>query len=171
MKFAIIPILLLATAVSGCVKPPKTAEGFRQMAPKSSFLKVEKFTVNRSYRQVAGDWRRRSDACLRVRVTTKSSGYRQGPMTFKQDYLPTVVNGKGRAELHIQQHVEGTNLIKVYKEPTGGNFLLIADAYPAGRNKTRIELFRPTMGYDVLAKAVRGWATGKNLGCPDLTKS
>lgn len=170
MRYALIPVLLLAAAVSGCVKPPLTPDGFRQMAPTSRFVDVQKFTVNRPYRDVARDLERRSDACLRVRVTTTSSGYQQGPMTFNQDYRPTIVTGKGRTELHIQQRVSGTNLVKVYKEPEGGNYMLIADAYPAGRNKTRVDLYHVTMGGDLLTKTVRGWATGKIRGCPDLTK-
>jgi hypothetical protein len=25
------------------------------------------------------------------------------------------------------------------------------------------------MGYDALYRAIRGWASGENLGCPDMT--
>jgi hypothetical protein len=31
-------------------------------------------------------------------------------------------------------------------------------------------MFAPSMGHDVLISAIKGWATGKNVGCPDLTK-
>jgi hypothetical protein len=31
-------------------------------------------------------------------------------------------------------------------------------------------MYRPSMGYDVMIKAIKGWATGKNRGCPDMTK-
>ena len=170
MRYRFIPALILATAIAGCGTAPKSAEEFRRMAPSSSFIKLEQFEVDRPFRQVAQTFRQRADACLRVRVTTTSSGYRSGPSTFKQDYLPTARITRDRAELHVQQHIEGTNLIKVHKEPTGGYYLLVADAFPAGRNRTRIDLYRPTIGHDVLVKSVRGWATGKNLGCPDLTK-
>ena len=171
MNLRFIPTILIVALVSGCGTAPKTAEEFRQMAPSSSFVKLEQFEVNRPFRQVAQTFRQRSEACLRVRVTTTSSGgYRSGPSTFKQDYLPTARITRDRAELHVQQHIEGTNLIKVHEEPTGGYYLLVADAFPAGRNRTRIDLYRPTIGHDVLIKSIRGWATGKNLGCPDLTK-
>ena len=62
------------------------------------------------------------------------------------------------------------NTIKVSEEPEGGYFLMVADAYPLGRSKTRVEVFRPSMGYGMLAKAIEGWASGSNLGCPDMTK-
>jgi hypothetical protein len=171
MKSRFIPAIILITAISGCGTMPKTAEEFRRMEPGSSFVKLEQFEVNRPFRQVAKTFRERADACLRIRVTTNSSGgYRSHPTTFKQDYLPTMRITKRRAELHIQQHIEGTNLVKVHKEPDGGYYLLVADAIPIGRNRTRIDLYRPTMGNSVLNQSIRNWATGENLGCPDLAK-
>jgi hypothetical protein len=38
------------------------------------------------------------------------------------------------------------------------------------QTKTRIDLYRPSMGHGVLIQAVKNWATGENVGCPDLTK-
>lgn len=172
MKYRIILGLALAATVSGCVKPPATAEGFRQLANSGSrWVEVEKFVVNRPYHAVARTFQSRSDSCLRVQVTsTTSGGYRSHGTTFKRDYRPTVKVGKRRTEFYVQIHIEGTNLVRVYDEAKGGDYVMIADAYPAGRNKTRIELHRASIGHDVLSKAVRNWATGRNLGCPDLTK-
>lgn len=172
MKHRFVLVLAAAAIAAGCVKPPKTAEGFRELARSGSrWVAVEKFVVDRPYREVALTFQKRSDACLKVRVvTTSSGGYRSHPTTFKQDYRPTVRVDRRRAEFFVQMHVEGTNLVKVYDEAEGGDYVMVTDAYPVGRGKTRIELHRATMGHDVLAKAVRGWATGENLGCPDLTK-
>jgi hypothetical protein len=141
------------------------------MAPNSSFATLEQFEVNRPFRQVAQAFEDRANVCLRVQVTsTSTGGYGSHATSFSQDYLPTTKVTGSRAELHVQAHIEGTNLIKVHEEPTGGYYLLVADAIPIGRNRTRIDLYRPTIGHDVLIKSVRGWATGENLGCPDLTK-
>ncbi len=74
-----------------------------------------------------------------------------------------------KAELHVQQHHE-RGVINVSKEPDGGYYLLVADASPINKTKTRIELYRPSLGHGVLIQAVKNWATGENVGCPDLTK-
>lgn len=60
--------------------------------------------------------------------------------------------------------------MKVTKEPEGGYYLLVADAYPVDKTRTRVQIFHPSMGSDVLIQAIRGWASGENLGCPDMTK-
>lgn len=171
MKFRFLPAIILSTTLSGCFSMPQNADEFRLMAPTSSLIKIERFEVDRPFRQVARTFRRRADACLRIRVTTNTSGgYRSHATTFKENYLPTTRITKRKAELHVQSRIEGTNLIKVHKEPEGGYYLLIADATPVGRNRTRIELYRPTIGHGVLSQSIRNWATGENLGCPDLTK-
>ena len=171
MKSRFLPAIILVGTLSGCFSMPQTADEFRLMAPSSSLIEIERFEVDRPFRQVAQTLRQRADTCLRIRVTTNSSGgYRSHSTTFKEDYLPTTRITSRRAELHVQTHIEGTNLIKVHKEPEGGYYLLIADAFPAGRNRTRIELYTPTIGHGVLSQSVRNWVTGENLGCPDLTK-
>ena len=171
MRYRLLSAIILTAAVSGCGTMPKNAAEFRRMAPGSSMIKVERFEVDRPFRQVAKTFRQRADTCLRVRVTTDTSGgYRSHATTFREDYLPTTRITGHRAELHVQNHIEGTNLIKVHEEPEGGYYLLVADAFPAGPNRTRIDLYRPTIGHAVLTQSVRNWATGENLGCPDLTK-
>lgn len=162
--FAILAAL--ATGASGCTAPPKDAEGFRKLAINGTmWLNVEKFEVDRSYLEVARTFERRSRACLRVRVTTS---YSRGGAS-RQDYHPRVNVDRKRAEFYIQVQRQGGG-IKLYSEAPGGDYLMVTDAYPIGRKKTRIELHRPGIGYDALIKAVRRWAIGKNLGCPDLTK-
>jgi hypothetical protein len=70
----------------------------------------------------------------------------------------------------VQFHHEA-GVLNVSEEPEGGYYLLVADAYPINKNKTRVDLYGLSMGHDVLIKAVKGWATGENVGCPDLTKN
>ena len=172
MLLRFILVFALAAVVSGCVKPPKTAEGFRQLAASGTmWAEVETFEVNWPYRTVAERFKARSDACLRVQVvSTSSGGYQSHPTTFKQDYLPTVRLNQQRAEFTVQIHIEGTNLVKVYEEAEGGDYVMVADAYPLAPNKTRIELHRVSIGHDVLMQSVRDWATGQSKACPDLTK-
>ena len=55
-------------------------------------------------------------------------------------------------------------------ERSSTSYLLVADAYPLAGNRTRLQWFGPSRGHDTLIRAVKGWATGENPGCPDLTK-
>jgi hypothetical protein len=103
---------------------------------------------------------------MTVKTTSKTH---QSYQVIVTTYKPTVLVTDKKAELHVQMHHE-KGVLKVSKEPEGGYYLLVADAIPVDKNTTRVVLYRPSMGYDVLIKAIKGWATGANQGCPDLTK-
>lgn len=139
---------------------------FRQAVPGA---KVEKFEVSRPFRDVARTFQTKAPECLNVRVRTTSQSMTSYQVIVTA-YKPTVVVTDARAELHVQGHHEA-GVISVTKEPEGGYYYLVADAYPLNRNRTRIEIFGPSKGAEVLIKAVTGWATGQSIGCPDLTKS
>jgi hypothetical protein len=49
--------------------------------------------------------------------------------------------------------------------------MLVADATPIDKSRTRIDIYGPSVGTDTLVRAINGWASGDNLGCPDMTKS
>jgi hypothetical protein len=68
------------------------------------------------------------------------------------------------------QQLHKTGVLYPSKPPAGGVYIVVADAYPIAGNRTRIQLYGPSKGYDVLYRAIRGWSTGDNLGCPDMTK-
>jgi hypothetical protein len=85
-------------------------------------------------------------------------------------FKPTVLVSEKKVELHVQQHHEA-GVLNVTKEPEGGYYLLVADAYPFGDGRTQIDMYRPSMGHGVLIQAIKGWATGENVGCPDMTKN
>ena len=106
--------------------------------------------------------------CLSKTIKTTSRTNTSYQVTVTT-YKPTVVVAENKAELHLQQHFD-QGVVTVSKEPAGGYYLLVADAQPIGKKKTRVDLYRPSMGHGVLIQAVRNWATGENVGCPDLTK-
>lgn len=160
----VVAVLLL----QACAPMPQTAEEFRKAAPGAFMAKTESYEVNRALREVAAAFRRKAPECLNVEVRTVSqttTSY-QNILTA---YKPTVLVTPERAELHVQQ-LHKTGVIYPSKPPEGGTYLVVADAYPLAGNRTRIQLFGPAKGYDVLYRAIRGWATGDNLGCPDMTK-
>jgi len=161
----------LATMLSGCGTMPQTADEFRKAVPGAMTAKEETFEVDRPFSDVAATLREKGPECLNKTVTTTSSTPGQyGPVvsTYTVTYKPTVQVTGERAELHLQQHTD--NAVKVYQEPEGGYYLLVADAYPVSTNRTRIDLYAPSIGYTTLIKAVKGWGTGENVGCPDLTQ-
>jgi hypothetical protein len=165
--------LLVASAgtlvLQGCGSMPQTAEEFRKAAPGAMLAKTDSYEVNRSQRDVAATFQRKAPECLNmaVRTVSQTSTSYQNILT---EYKATFVPGGERAELHLQQLHKGGGVIYASKPPEGGVYIIVADAYPMPGNRTRIQLYGPSIGYDVVYRAIRGWAAGDNLGCPDLTK-
>jgi hypothetical protein len=167
-----LSMLLTVTTVlvlSGCVTShPQTAQEFREAVPGAFMAEVETFEVDRPFADVADTFQTKAPQCLSGRVKTTS----QTNMSYQvivTAYTPTVHVSQEHAEIHLQQHHE-QGVMNVTKEPEGGYYLLVTDAYPVDASRTRIEMYRPSMGYKPIIQAIKGWATGDNLGCPDLTK-
>jgi hypothetical protein len=166
----ITTISVLAAALAGCaVNFPQTAEEYRKMAPGATFGKTETLEVNRPYRQVASTFQRKAPECLNIALRTEERSTTSYHVV-ETVYKPTVLAGDRRTELHVQIDYK-KGVIVPGKVPPGGTYLLVADAYPLeGGKRTRFQWFGPSMGHDTLIRAVKGWATGENLGCPDLTR-
>jgi hypothetical protein len=165
MKRIAVVASLVAVA---CAPMPQSAEEFRKAVPGAMMAKADSYEVNRSVKDVSATFRRKAPECLNVSVRTVS----QTTTSYQNiltEYKPTVVVNGERAELHVQQ-LHKTGVMYPSKPPEGGIYLFVADAYPLPGNRTRIETYGPSRGYDVLYRAVRGWANGDNLGCPDMTK-
>jgi hypothetical protein len=160
-----------AALLSACaINYPQTAEEFRQAAPGAFMGQKLTFEAKRPLREVARTFKARAPECLNVSVRTisqTSTSYQNILTTYK----PTVVVGKDRAEIHVQRHYQGGGVIVPGKEPVGGLYMLVADATPVDRRTTRIDIYGPTHGADVLIRAIKGWATGQDLGCPDMTQN
>jgi hypothetical protein len=163
-------ILATAAALTGCaVNFPQTAEEYRKAVPGAMFGKSETMAVNRPYRQVASTWQRKAPECLNVAVRTEERSTTSYHVV-ETVYKPTVLVGDKRTELHVQIDYK-KGVIVPGKVPPGGSFLLVADAYPLdGGKRTKFEWFGPSRGHDTLIRAVKSWATGENLGCPDFTR-
>lgn len=168
-RFLSLFAVSLSLVLTACVTShPQNAEEFRAAVPGAFMAMTETVEVNRSFSDVAATFRKKAPECLNVKVemTERSATSYHVVVTA---YKPTVVVNNERAELHVQQtHEKG--VLNVTEVPDGGYYLLVADAYPLNDGRTRLELFGPSRGYDVLIRAVKGWASGENLGCPDMTK-
>jgi len=163
-------LIAAAALLGGCAtKAPQSADEFRKEAPGAFLMKSETLEVARPFRDVAETFRRKAPECLRVAVRTTSSTS-TSYQVIDAEYKPTVIVNAQRAELHLQRkYTKG--VVNVYKEPEGGHYILVADAYPLAGNKTRVDLIAPSKGLDAVVRAVKGWATGDNVGCPDMTKN
>lgn len=156
--------------LAGCaVNYPQNAQQFREQVPGAMFGQKQTFEAKRPFREVAKTFRAKAPECLNVSVRTisRSATSYQNVLTT---YKPTVLVGAQKAELHVQRHYQGGGIIIPGKEPEGGLYTLVADATPIDRSRTRIDIYAPSHGADTLIRAVSGWATGENVGCPDLTK-
>ena len=164
---AMAAISLLAAA--GCAtRMPQTAEEFRQAAPGAFTAKTEELTVQRRFRDVAAALQKNGPECLKGTLT-RSHRAASSPHLVTA-YKPTVLVSAERAELHLQEDHLSAGVLKVHEQPNGGYYVMVVDAYPLPDNRTRVQIFRPAMGYDVVVRAIKGWATGEVSGCPDLTK-
>ena len=166
-----LPALSAALALclaAACAQMPQTAEEFRKAVPGAMMAKTDRYEVNRPLREVAATFRRKAPECLNmtVRTVSRTSTSYQNILT---QYTATVIVSGERAELHVQQEHK-TGVIYPSKPPAGGPYILVADALAQPGGRTVVQFYGPSRGYDVLYRAIQGWASGANLGCPDLTK-
>lgn len=166
-------VLLAAAAttivLSGCVgHMPQSADEFRKEIPGAFLGEVEKFDVNRSFTDIGKTFKKMAPKCLDVRITSTSQTNTSYQVIVTK-WNPTVKITEQKAELHIQQlHEQG--VMNVYTVPPNGYYMMVVDAIPLGKNKSQVTMYRASVGNEVLIKAIKGWAAGKNIGCPDLTK-
>jgi hypothetical protein len=174
MNVRFIPIAsLLILSLFGCVTSmPQSPAEFRRVIPGSFMGNMDAFEVNRPLHDVASTFKARSAECLNVTVkSTSKSRSSIGTIqssTVVTRYKSTVVAASEQAELHVQFHHE-SGVVGVHKEPAGGNYLMIVDAVPLDKSRTKITMYHPKFGYDALVTGVKGWATGKSAGCPDMS--
>jgi hypothetical protein len=164
----------IALVLGGCgsMGAPKNAEEYRQATRDGSrygLATVDAFEVERPFREVSSTLQRKSDECLKVAVNWSATNSYGNTRSGVHKYKPTFVNGSNKAELHIQRTRSGGGDIDV-NAPPGGFYHAVLDATPVGKARTKVEIYTQSKDDDLLRRALRGWAQGSNLGCPDLTK-
>lgn len=171
MKIIKISILLASLlSLSACleIKHPQSANEFRKAVPGAFMSQVESYIVNQPFNKVASTFKTRAKPCLDVTIRTESRT-NMSYQVIVTNYNPTVKIKKNKAELHLQQiHEKG--VMNVSKQPPGGYYLMVFDAEPVNKKKTKITYYGPSSGFDRITNAVKNWATGKSKSCPDLTK-
>ena len=156
----------LALLLAGCGGATVDPEEFRRQMASSPFGSVERLDINRPLREVAATFRERAPACLKV--TTKHYGGPAVRYTMQvMTYTPTVVATDNQVELHL--HVRQEALIKLYEEGPNGVYAFLARATPLDARRTHLEIWAGALGGEALRSAVKGWASGSFVGCPDLS--
>jgi len=170
MKIALSSFIVLFIAVlTGCVTShPQNAIEFRAAVPGAFLAKVEKYEVSQPFQKVASRFEKMAPKCLNVTIKTVSQST-TSYQVIVTEYKPTVILSEDRAELHVQQH-HAQGVMKITEEPEGGYYLMVVDAIKVDEGTTRIEYYGPSVGHEPIIKAIKGWASGENVGCPDLTK-
>jgi hypothetical protein len=166
-RCGVVTVALCALSLTGCLSHPQTAAEFRQAVPGAATAGMDTFEVNRPLAQVAASFQKLASDCLGRTIRTTEHQPHVSYQVVTTTYKPTVLVSANQAELHVQQRHRG-NVINVSAEPDGGYYLLVGDARPVGPARTRVDLYRPSMGHGALVQAVRSWAAGDNAGCPDL---
>ncbi len=169
-RFALLVLLPAALLAGGCVgKMPQNPDEFRQALTEGAFLtKIDTYEVDRSTAEIGKTFKKYAPKCLDKRIETISQT-RTSYQHIITKYTPTVVAGRDRVELHLQEkHEQG--VLAVYEEPEAGHYMLVVDVTPVGKNRSKVEFYRPSMGFKNMMTAIENWTRGENLGCPDLTK-
>ncbi len=163
MNRSLLLAVFLLLLVSACAIP-MTPKEFRNAAKAGQALSTfESVEVNRPVAEVAATFKAKAAECLSYKIgSTKKPVIGIGSSTHYYGVTkPTVRRSKDKVELYFQVKYENT----VGDVPKDGYYDLVADAYPHGK-KTRVDIYRRTKA-GVLGEAVKGWASGENLGCPD----
>ncbi len=170
MVRSLAAIIFLAGILCGCTTAGLTADDLvSTVREKKSEDSVKKFEVDRPLSQVTATFKDRANECLDKRITTTSYTQNGGTARGTAVYTPKVVTGKSRTRLTLQAWGIPLAPTGVGKPEPEGYYILVVDAFPAGANKTRVEAYSGN-GDSPAFKAIRYWAEGSNLGCPDLKR-
>jgi hypothetical protein len=172
MRASSLSAVLLPALLTACVAVPLTPAEHREAARSGKKILTAQYTsetleVRRPFTEVARNFEKKAAECLRgsmTSVTRPNIGFGQTTNVYGQ-LKPTVLVSPQRAELHFQAKFKG----EVGKTPDDGAYFVVADASPVARDRTKVDIYWITTA-DLVARAVRGWATGETQGCPDMTK-
>lgn len=158
---------VLVSSLVACGSLPMSSEAFRALAREGhAELRSDGFVVNRSLADVGTSLERLAKACLQLRADTRAVGlFNTGGAHPYATSTPVVRATPQRVELSLQLDYKATT--KVRQEPEGGFYILVAEAVPEGPRRTRVDVYRARAKSDTLFDALKGWASGETLACPD----
>ena len=170
MRITHLLVVMFAIFVSACSTPiPQNAEEFRKVIPTAFMGSKEEMVASRDFSEISATFKKMAPKCLNVTMTiTHRVGQGYGTRTVK--YTPTVLESPKKLELHVQTIMENVVLVGKGDAPKNGLYNLVVDVMPTGKGKSKAVIYGPSSGLDTMIKGVKGWITGDNIGCPDLTQ-
>lgn len=164
----LMALAFCAELISGCAIP-QTVPQVRADAAHSGFYDTAHFVVDRPYVDVARTFQKETGRCLDVRINLVERSEPYGPATSRsaEIYRPKLSVLRTKLALSVQMRQVGPGIFP-YDMPKHGYYYLVLDASRFGRRKTVIDMYYAKHGDGPLIRAVRGWVTGRAIGCPDL---
>lgn len=169
----------MAATLAGCVTPPKSPDELRNAVSGGMVMgsRSEVFTVNRPFRQVVDNMKKKWTTCLAQTVvftTSSNNGQYTQYTEDKYQFNPTVTVNGNHAELLLQQQRLGRQAVMTGgKLPDAGFYTVVFDIDAVNAKTTRVnmqELPMTAFSFEGVMKAGRPWAEGGNAECPDLSK-
>jgi hypothetical protein len=171
-----VTLLLLAAPVllSGCAfgPTPQNAQEYREAVTKGSYgTKAETYEVKGSYAQVAATVKAKSAECFNRTLTSRECRNASECMNRSFTFIPRFTGNGSSSELDVLVTMNHGNVKNVYlggPPPEDGMYVAVADLAPAGTG-TKVSVYATKVSfYGHIPKAIKHWANGTNLGCPDF---
>lgn len=137
---------------------------FRE-AIKKDGRNVDAFTVKRDYNEVVHTFQKMTPQRLNFTMGTERHGNLGGSSTHIGGWARGKLNVSAkRTELTLQRKIEK----QIGHIPEDGMYFLVADVVPVGEG-AKVEIYYLN-SVQAAATAIKGWATGDNVGCPDPSR-
>ena len=161
-------LIIMATWLSACITiqvPQSRNEFIAEVKKGPRSAKEYVYTVNHSFRAIYNRVKQKSQHCLAKKITrSMTQGY--ATHVSQSIYTPSLaMKRKGFAEFTYQVHHTPAGTAKI---PPGGLYMMAMDIISVGKNKTKIQLYAPTIGYTDISEAMMEWTKNKNTKCPEL---
>lgn len=158
--------------MAGCaITPtPQNPVEYRSVVQKGAFgSEFETYEVDKPYEKVVAVIKKKTDECLNVNLI-ETECINNSCYDYNITYKPTFVSKKGKSELYLQWKRDPDKAIYVGgNPPAGGMYIAVIDFIAASKNKTKVDMYVPSMVFTSAPKAIKHWVNGTNMGCPDFT--
>jgi len=164
-----LALAVLIGGIAGCAQLmyPQNAAEYRARVTAPY---IEKLEVKRPFRTVSDVLKKKSAECLDVSVDRRwrePQGQYSIPRQQTVRYRPAMQATAAKAELQVQ--VDDGTRGGMQNVPEGGMYILVVDVYPAGSDRTRVEIYGGgEYFYKAVAQGVKNWVTGSSTACPAL---
>lgn len=166
---------LLASCASIYGTYPSTPDFLVQNAKDGKIITDKDiFEVKRPFAQVSEVLKNKAHECLRRGISFTSQGDSSGGVRLKQQNIreltPKVIADKRRTRLTLQVKSTDGNTVNLAPPPPDGWYMMVVDVYPVDNHTTRVESYYQQTSFKGAFTAVKLWANGTNMNCPDLTQ-